>query len=253
MNAITLTWLEVISSIFGIFSFVFALVIYFVERELKKHLESGLVSLIGLLDTTALMGADPNHHKRDLALYAEAARNHAISLLRSFSKTNHRHETYNFGLEGRDLDDVIEKRKIATGVGLKKEAAACLLEGQRILTTAGLSNIEDLEIGSEIVGYEAERGLISGTVSGRSSHNVTECLVVNRVLEITESNLIFVRDRAWIEAGALKVGDQILDEACQWQKVFSIENRHGKFVVHAIETSRENFFASGYLVHNKPN
>lgn len=250
MNEIAITWIELVSGIIGIISFVFAIVVFFAERGLKKHLESGLISLIGLLDTTALMGASEEHSKKDLALYAEAARNQAISLLRSFSNTNHRHETYDFGLKGRTLAEVIKKRKIATGIGVKDERG-CILEGQPVLTPEGHLNIEDAIPNSAIMCFEQDHGRTTGSVVSRSAHVVKTCLTINRTLAITATNLILVRDIGWIEVASVRIGDYMFSEEGTWKKVFSIEHQRGEFLVYALKTSGENFYASGFLVHNK--
>jgi hypothetical protein len=76
-------------------------------------------------------------------------------------------------------------------------------------------------------------------------------LVINSVLRVTPSHLIYVHGVGWQRAAALRPGDWLQHESGRLVAVESIVAEDGEFVVYNLSLSdNATFFAEGFLVHN---
>ena len=76
-------------------------------------------------------------------------------------------------------------------------------------------------------------------------------LILNGSIKTTTNHPFYV-DGKWVEAGDLKMGDEILHVDGLKHKITSMEINDDKQTVYNFEVpGHHNYFAEGYLVHNK--
>jgi len=130
--------------------------------------------------------------------------------------------------------------------------SACFLSGTKVDIIDGDISIEDLQIGDEVKTYDLKNSKQKKSkVTETYKHNVDGYLIINDIIKTT-SNHPFYSDGEWIQAGQLSIGDKILHVDGAEHKVSSIETFDDNIDVYNIEVDgTHNYFAEGYLVHNK--
>ena len=128
----------------------------------------------------------------------------------------------------------------------------CFLSGTKVDVIDGNISIEDLQIGDEVKTYDLKNSKQKKSkVTETYKHNVDGYLIINDIIKTTP-NHPFYSDGEWIEAGQLSIGDKILHVDGAEHKVSSIETFDDNIDVYNIEVDgTHNYFAEGYLVHNK--
>ena len=129
---------------------------------------------------------------------------------------------------------------------------ACFLSGTKVDIIDGDISIEDLQIGDEVKTYDLKNSKQKKSkVTETYKHNVDGYLIINDIIKTTP-NHPFYSDGEWIQAGQLSIGDKILHVDGAEHKVSSIETFDDNIDVYNIEVDgTHNYFAEGYLVHNK--
>jgi hypothetical protein len=239
---------NIICGMITIFAFLLATIQYYVDREFKRYMEKGLLSLIGLLDKAAAMGELDKFDKSALALLAESARDQTIGLLATFSKAQERLKTYNFGFTDEEIAAIVAKRKKALGL----DVGGCIASGQYVDTPNGSVLVQDITDGSEIVCRDESGKNFVGSAWGISRHHVASILHINSALRLTGDHKVYTQDRGYVPAEQLKLGDRLADRMGNSMPVYSIERGHGAFEVHTLETTGQNLFVNGILIHNMP-
>jgi hypothetical protein len=128
----------------------------------------------------------------------------------------------------------------------------CFLSGTKVDIIDGDISIEDLQIGDEVKTYDLKNSKQKKSkVTETYKHNVDGYLIINDIIKTTP-NHPFYSDGEWIQAGQLSIGDKILHVDGAEHKVSSIETFDDNIDVYNIEVDgTHNYFAEGYLVHNK--
>ena len=131
-------------------------------------------------------------------------------------------------------------------------SGGCFIAGTGIDTPDGIVPIEILEIGDMVKTYDLKNSKQKKSkVTETYKHNVDGYLIINDIIKTTIYHP-FYSDGEWIKAGDLSIGDKILHVDGVEHKVSSIETFDDNVDVYNIEVDgTHNYFAEGYLVHNK--
>ena len=114
-------------------------------------------------------------------------------------------------------------------------------------------NIEDIKEGDEVLSYnintkEPELAKVNKLFIHEDCNNG---LILNNIIKTTTNHPFYVNND-WVEAGNLKIGDEILHVSGIKHKITNIELNTNKQTVYNFEApGNHNYFAEGYLVHNK--
>lgn len=131
--------------------------------------------------------------------------------------------------------------------------AGCFLPGTKISLASGSTlPIELLDSGDQVLSFDTRnQKLCTGVVQEKTTTDVGHYLVINDLLRITASHLVYV-DGQWQPAGNLAAGRHLSSEAGRQWRIDSIRKIANRAVVHNLHLSnREHtFFADGVLVHN---
>jgi hypothetical protein len=141
-----------------------------------------------------------------------------------------------------------------TTLSLAREAiAGCFPAGTRItLADRTDSPIEEIKPGDLILSYDPQQGSTeTGTVKRILTDSAEEYLIINDVLRVTESHLIYVGEE-WRQAGRVSPGDVLTALSGQRIAVDSVRHEALKGKVFNLHLSSQShtFFAEGILVHN---
>jgi hypothetical protein len=136
--------------------------------------------------------------------------------------------------------------------GWLQTAEVCFLSGTKVDIIDGNISIEDLQIGDEVKTYDLKnKNHKKSKVTETYKHNIDGYLIINDIIKTTP-NHPFYSDDKWIPAGQLSIGDKILHVDGAEHKISSIEKFNDNVDVYNIEVDgTHNYFAEGYLVHNK--
>jgi hypothetical protein len=129
----------------------------------------------------------------------------------------------------------------------------CFIAGTGIDTSDGIVPIEILEIGDIVKTYDLKdkkhgRSKITKTYK---HEDIDGYIILNGIIKTTVYHP-FYSDGKWIKAGELVIGDKILHVDGIEHSINSIDKIDDKVDVYNIEVDgTHNYFAEGYLVHNK--
>ena len=140
-----------------------------------------------------------------------------------------------------------------TNAGCTGQNNTCFQEGTNIETAEGLKSIESIGIGDIVKSYDIENDkVIESKVYETLEHkDIDNGLLLNGIIKTT-TNHPFYSDGQWVEASDLKPGDKILHIDGEEHLVESVEPLTYSTTVYNIEVEdTHNYFAEGYLVHNK--
>ena len=130
---------------------------------------------------------------------------------------------------------------------------SCFQAGTNITTTDGIKSIEDIKVGDKVKSYDIEnKNITESEVYETFEHkDISDGLLLNGIIKTT-TNHPFYSNGEWVEAGNLKIGDKILHVDGEEHVVNSIEPLNYSTTVYNFEVKdTHNYFAEGYLVHNK--
>lgn len=129
----------------------------------------------------------------------------------------------------------------------------CFLTGTPILMANGTTKmIEDIKTGDMVLTFdEKNKKTTADKVKKVMMSKTDKYLLVNNHLGITANHPVYSNDQ-YIPIGQLRVGDALMNKDGQPEKIFSIQQIHREAVVYDLEVNPyHNYFAGGYLVHNK--
>ncbi len=130
----------------------------------------------------------------------------------------------------------------------------CFQAGTKIETAEGLKNIEDIKVGDVVKSYDIKNSKITESkVYETFKHKDTpNGLLLNGIIKTTTNHPFYTSDDKWVEAINLKSGDRILHVDGEYHKVKTLETLNHSTTVYNFEVEEtHNYFAEGYLVHNK--
>lgn len=113
--------------------------------------------------------------------------------------------------------------------------------------------IKDIRKGDKILTKENEYSsrLVPAEVTGTVAKFVSEYLIINDGLEVTEEHIVFASG-AWIRVADLKIGDSLLSQEGNDVKIFSMRRVVEPVWVYNIEIKgAHTYMAGGFYVHNQ--
>jgi|ETNvirnome_2_300_1030623.scaffolds.fasta_scaffold07867_3 hypothetical protein len=128
----------------------------------------------------------------------------------------------------------------------------CFVGGTQIQMHEGVKSIEDVEIGDIVKSFDVgTSSVIDSKVTKTYVHTDRYYMILNGTIKTTSVHP-FYTDGKWIEAGDLSIGDKILHVDGLEHTIDSIEEGDEVVDVYNLEVGGiHNYFAEGYLVHNK--
>lgn len=114
--------------------------------------------------------------------------------------------------------------------------------------------IKDVKEGDWILTKESESSnkMVSAKVVKKFEYTVDSYLVINNQLKVTDIHPIFINGK-WKQAGAIKLGDKLLNEKGQEVVIESLKLKRERIKVYNLEIEGyATYFAGGVYVHNKP-
>ncbi|MEO1295936.1 MAG: polymorphic toxin-type HINT domain-containing protein, partial [Cyanobacteria bacterium J06636_16] len=144
----------------------------------------------------------------------------------------------------------------ARGGGGGGGSGGCFASDTPILTPEGYKPINQLKQGSQVIGYSLSRHQPEiGTVGALQEISAAEYYVINDVIRVTGTHPFYVLTPEAIkqvEVRQLKIGDQLLGKESDF-RISSLQHVSEPITVYNLisVTPNHNFYAGGFLVHNK--
>jgi RHS repeat-associated protein len=153
-------------------------------------------------------------------------------------------------------DDVLATQSTRTAVA--GGGPQCFVAGTEILTTEGIKNIEDIQVGDWVIADDpiTPGGVVARQVLEtfvRETDALYDLYVDGEVISTTGEHPFWVPDFGWVEAKDLTVGSLLQTADGKVVDVDKIERREGKFEVYNFKVEGiPTYFVSelGILVHN---
>lgn len=134
----------------------------------------------------------------------------------------------------------------------------CFLAGTKItLTNNRYKAIQDLKPGDKVLSFNLDtKQIVEETVGELIIHkkNSDGYLLINNKLKVTPNHPMYnLGEKKWVRADALKIGDQLLNNQAEKVVIMSILKKEGTNTVYNLHINgkNHNYFADGFLVHNK--
>lgn len=132
---------------------------------------------------------------------------------------------------------------------------SCFLGGTLVsLADGSVKNIEDIKIGDKVLSFdEKTHKKVASKVTQTFAHKADDYLIVNEKIKAT-SNHLFYSEGKWQEIGKLSKGKELLTLSLEKEKITALKKIKAQQInVYNLEVDKyQNYFADGYLVHNKP-
>jgi hypothetical protein len=135
---------------------------------------------------------------------------------------------------------------------LKRTIGTCLAAGTPVETEAGPVPVEHVRPGDRVWGYdpEARRRMLTA-VELVSAARAAETVVLGGTLRVTANHPVYTQ-RGWLPAGDVRPDDQMMSPRGELLAAGPIRKTDGLVAVFDLTVGRpHNFFAGGFLVHNK--
>ncbi len=138
------------------------------------------------------------------------------------------------------------------GSSYDSSGPSCFIEGTEIQMANGMKFIEDITVGDMVKSFDLKSNTIMNSkVMETFIHTPHNYMIINGIIKTTD-NHPFYSDGNWIEAGDLSIGDKILHVDGLEHTIKTIELSDESVTVYNFEVDgTHNYFAEGYLVHNK--
>jgi RHS repeat-associated protein len=142
--------------------------------------------------------------------------------------------------------------------GTVTTAGNCFIAGTEILTTEGIKNIEDIQVGDWVISDdpntvgEIEAKQVLNTFV-RETTALVDIYIDGEVISTTGEHPFWTPDKGWVEAKDIRVGSLLQTEDGRIIDVDGIEKREGEFEVYNFKVEGfHTYFVSdlGILVHN---
>lgn len=222
------------------------------KRSFEKSMEKNLISLITNLDVLTLSSEINNTNKdpnmKIMQGESSVIRNQAIGILRTFSNCNERQDTFNFGIKEEKIEDIIRKRKEKNGVSFR----GCIVSGQNVSTRNSYKKIENINKGDVLCSLDYFHKPKVDKVLSNNKYKVNNYLVINEQLKLTANHKIFEKNKGWILASEITIGDTLIRSGNIESVVENIYLKKEEAIVYAIKMNKyKNYFVNDYLVHNE--
>ena len=128
----------------------------------------------------------------------------------------------------------------------------CFIKGTLIHLPSGMKSIEDIKVGDVVTSFDVgTSSVVNSKVTETFVHSDRYYMILNGTIKTTSVHP-FYSDGNWIEAGDLSIGDKILHVDGLEHTIETIELSDEPVTVYNFEVDgTHNYFAEGYLVHNK--
>ena len=128
----------------------------------------------------------------------------------------------------------------------------CFIAGTGIHLPSGIKSIEDIKVGDTVKSFDiGTSSVVNSKVTETFVHSDRYYMIINGTIKTTSVHP-FYSDGNWIEAGDLSIGDKILHVDGLEHTIETIELSDESVTVYNFEVDgTHNYFAEGYLVHNK--
>ena len=128
----------------------------------------------------------------------------------------------------------------------------CFIAGTLIQLPGGTKSIEDIKVGDVVKSFDVgTSSVVNSKVTETFVHSDRYYMIINGIIKTTSAHP-FYSDGKWIEAGSLSIGDKILHVDGLEHTIETIELSDEAVTVYNFEVDgTHNYFAEGYLVHNK--
>ena len=137
-------------------------------------------------------------------------------------------------------------------MGMSMGMQGCFVAGTLVQLPNGIKYIEDIEIGDIVKSFDVgTSSVVNSKVTETFVHSDRYYMIINGNIKTTSVHP-FYSDGNWIEAGDLSIGDKILHVDGLEHTIETIELSDEPVTVYNFEVDgTHNYFAEGYLVHNK--
>ena len=138
------------------------------------------------------------------------------------------------------------------GSGNGNGGNGCFIKGTLIHLPSGMKSIEDIKVGDVVTSFDVgTSSVVNSKVTETFVHSDRYYMILNGNIKTTSVHP-FYSDGNWIEAGDLTIGDKILHVDGLEHTIETIELSNESVTVYNFEVDgTHNYFAEGYLVHNK--
>ena len=128
----------------------------------------------------------------------------------------------------------------------------CFVGGTQIQMHEGVKFIEEIEIGDIVKSFDVgTSSVVDSKVTKTYVHTDRYYMILNGNIKTTSVHP-FYTDGKWVEAGDLSIGDKILHVDGLEHTIETIELSDEQVTVYNFEVDgTHNYYAEGYLVHNK--
>ncbi len=128
---------------------------------------------------------------------------------------------------------------------------ACFAKDTKISTPTRKVNIQDIQIGDEVISYnEKTKQIENSKVVQVFKHQVSSYLIINNKLKVTKEHPMLINEK-WKEIGSANIDDKIKTINNE-EIIKSIEEIKDSVEVFNLEVeNNHNYFAENFLVHNK--
>jgi PKD repeat protein len=136
--------------------------------------------------------------------------------------------------------------------GEEEESDGCFIAGTLIQLPSSTIAIEYIKVGDVVKSFDVgTSSIVDSKVTETFVHSDRYYMILNGTIKTTSVHP-FYSDGNWIEAGDLSIGDKILHVDGLEHTVETIELSDEPVTVYNFEVDgTHNYFAEGYLVHNK--
>jgi len=128
----------------------------------------------------------------------------------------------------------------------------CFVGGTQIQMHEGVKSIEEVEIGDIVKSFDVgTSSVVDSKVTKTYVHTDRYYMILNGNIKTTSVHPFYI-DGKWVEAGDLSIGDKILHVDGLEHTIETIELSDEQVTVYNFEVDgTHNYYAEGYLVHNK--
>ncbi len=137
------------------------------------------------------------------------------------------------------------------------EGGMCFKAGISIVGNKKFINIEDINIGDEVLSYNEKLRKVELSkvkkISKRITQEIFELIIGEEIIWVTREHPFYVKDKGWIKVGNLKKGENIITKD-GFKEVIGYKIFLEPTTVYNIEVSKNhNYYItnSQILVHNK--
>ncbi len=219
------------------------------KSDLKKSLNAQLNSLIGSLDNLVQeIQSEGSTTLSEVSYEIRALRNQAIGIVKSFSGKEERYKTFDYGIEGKSIDERVKKRKEASGVDI----TGCIIMGQMVKRESDEISIDDLKPGDQILSYNSAGQTENALVVSVNKYTVKNYIQINKCLRLTGEHKVYTRHKGWVQAYCLSIADEIMELNGKYTKICDLQFVQKEALSYSVHVEKnESLFVNGFLVHNE--